>query len=92
MVYGFIGLGNMAGAILRGMAGSGSFASDTLCGFNRSPGKTQSLAHEIGLVPCESAKEVAEKQKVTVSGFWKALKRRLAARRRSMCGGSWRRA
>ena len=23
MVYGFIGLGNMAGAILRGMAGSG---------------------------------------------------------------------
>ena len=30
MIYGFIGLGNMAGAILRGMAGSGSFASDTL--------------------------------------------------------------
>ena len=41
MIYGFIGLGNMAGAILRGMAGSGSFASDTLCGFNRSPEKTQ---------------------------------------------------
>ena len=59
MVYGFIGLGNMAGAILRGMAGSGSFASDTLCGFNRSPGKTRKLAQEIGLVPCESAKEVA---------------------------------
>ena len=55
MVYGFIGLGNMAGAILRGMAGSGSFASDTLCGFNRSPGKTRKLAQEIGLVPCESA-------------------------------------
>ena len=68
MVYGFIGLGNMAGAILRGMAGSGSFASDTLCGFNRSPGKTQSLAQEIGLVPCESAKEVAEKADVLVLG------------------------
>ena len=35
MVYGFIGLGNMASAILRGMAASGAFADDTLCGFNR---------------------------------------------------------
>ena len=35
MIYGFIGLGNMAGAIIRGMAGSGNFSSDTLCGFNR---------------------------------------------------------
>ena len=68
MVYGFIGLGNMAGAILRGMAGSGNFSCDTLCGFNRSPGKTQSLAQEIGLVPCESAKEVAEKADVLVLG------------------------
>ena len=68
MVYGFIGLGNMAGAILRGMAGSGSFASDTLCGFNRSPEKTRKLAQEIVLVPCESAKEVAEKADVLVLG------------------------
>ena len=68
MVYGFIGLGNMAGAILRGMAGSGSFASDTLCGFNRSPEKTQRLAQEIGLAACESAKEVAEKSDVLVLG------------------------
>ena len=68
MVYGFIGLGNMAGAILRGMAGSGNFSRDTLCGFNRSPGKTQNLAQEIGLVPCESAKEVAEKADVLVLG------------------------
>ena len=68
MVYGFIGLGNMAGAILRGMAGSGNFNRDTLCGFNRSPGKTRKLAQEIGLVPCESAKEVAEKADVLVLG------------------------
>lgn len=68
MVYGFIGLGNMAGAILRGMAGSGNFSRDTLCGFNRSPGKTQNLAQEIGLVPCESAREVAEKSDVLVLG------------------------
>ena len=35
MIYGFIGLGNMAGAILRGMHRSGAFTADTLCGFNR---------------------------------------------------------
>ena len=68
MVYGFIGLGNMAGAIVRGMAGSGNFAADTLCGFNRSPGKTQKLAQETGLVPCESAKAAAEQADVLVLG------------------------
>ena len=66
MIYGFIGLGNMAGAIIRGMAGSGSFASDTICGFNRSPEKTRKLSQDAGLVPCESAKEVAEKSDVLV--------------------------
>ena len=68
MVYGFIGLGNMAGAIIRGMAGSGSFSADTLCGFNRSPEKTQRLAQETGLVPCESARQVAEQADVLVLG------------------------
>lgn len=66
MIYGFIGLGNMAGAIIRGMAGSGSFASDTICGFNRSPEKTQKLSQDAGLAPCESAKDVAEKSDVLV--------------------------
>ena len=66
MVYGFIGLGNMAGAIIRGMAGSGNFASDTLCGFNRSPEKTQKLSQQTGLVACENAKAVAEQSDVLV--------------------------
>ena len=66
MIYGFIGLGNMAGAIIRGMAGCGSFAADTICGFNRSPEKTKKLAQETGLVPCEGAKETAEKADVLV--------------------------
>lgn len=66
MVYGFIGLGNMASAILRGMAASGAFADDTLCGFNRSEGKTLALWHEIGLVPCESAAAVVQMADVVV--------------------------
>ena len=66
MVYGFIGLGNMAGAIIRGMAGSGSFSGDTICGFNRSPEKTQKLAQETGLVPCRDARQVAQTADVLV--------------------------
>lgn len=66
MIYGFIGLGNMASAILRGMARSGAFSDDTLCGFNRSEGKTLALWHEIGLVPCADAAAVAEMADVVV--------------------------
>jgi len=66
MVYGFIGLGNMASAILRGMAASGNFADDTLCGFNRSEGKTLALWHEIGLVPCQDAAAMAQMADVVV--------------------------
>ena len=66
MKYGFIGLGNMAGAILRGMHRSGNFARDELLGYNRSPAKTEALRDEIGLVPCRSAKEVAERADVLV--------------------------
>ena len=34
MIYGFIGLGNMASAILRGMRESGKFTDDTLAGYD----------------------------------------------------------
>lgn len=50
MKYGFIGLGNMASAIIRGMAGSGKFPPGSILGFNRSNGKTAVLAEEVGLV------------------------------------------
>ena len=66
MIYGFIGLGNMASAILRGMHASGEFASDTLCGFNRSEGKTLALQKEIGLVPCADAAAAAKQADVVV--------------------------
>ena len=35
MKYGMIGLGNMGGAVLKGMLVSGSFAQDEICGFDR---------------------------------------------------------
>lgn len=61
MKYGFIGLGNMTGAIIAGMAACGKFKNDYLYGFNRSQGKTLALKEKHGLIPCASAAEVAEK-------------------------------
>lgn len=66
MKYGFIGLGNMAGAILRGMHRSGGFARDEILGYNRTAAKTEALRDEIGLIPCASAKDVAENADVLV--------------------------
>lgn len=66
MTYGFIGLGNMASAILRGMANSGKFPAGTVYGFNRSPEKTARLSAETGLIPCENALGTARKAAVIV--------------------------
>ncbi|MBO7389475.1 MAG: NAD(P)-binding domain-containing protein, partial [Oscillospiraceae bacterium] len=66
MIYGFIGLGNMAGAIIRGMYKSGAFENDTILGFNRSEKKTLKLKEETGLVPCQSESETAEKADVVI--------------------------
>lgn len=66
MTYGFIGLGNMASAILRGMADSGKFPAGTVYGFNRSPEKTARLSAETGLIPCENALGTARKAAIIV--------------------------
>ena len=46
MIYGFIGLGNMASAILRGMVRSGRFPQGTLLGYNRSREKALAVPRE----------------------------------------------
>ena len=66
MIYGFIGVGNMAAAILRGMVNSGRFPQGTLCGYNRTPAKALALQQELGLVPCASERDTAEKADVVV--------------------------
>ena len=64
--YGFIGLGNMASAIIGGMAASGRFPKGSIIGFNRSAGKTEALAASVGLVPMDSAAAVAAAADVIV--------------------------
>ena len=66
MTYGFIGLGNMAAAILRGMAKAGVFAENALVGYNPSAAKVQALQSEMPLRACASAREVAEAAYVIV--------------------------
>ena len=66
MKYGFIGLGNMAGAIIAGMASCGKFKNDYLYGYNRSQGKTLVLKEKHGLIPCATAAEVADKADVII--------------------------
>lgn len=66
MHIGFIGLGNMASAIIRGMAAGGGFASDTILGFNRSPEKTERLKAECGITACQSVSELAARSDVIV--------------------------
>ena len=66
MTYGFIGLGNMAAAILRGMAKAGVFAENALVGYNPSAAKVQALQSEMPLRACASAREVAAAADVIV--------------------------
>lgn len=66
MTYGFIGLGNMASAIIRGMYNNGFFTVHSVCGHNRSREKTDILAEETGLIPCDSNIEVVSKSDVIV--------------------------
>lgn len=66
MRYGFIGLGNMASAIISGMAACGKFKNDYLYGYNRSEAKTLALKEKHGIIPCSSATEVVEKAEVIV--------------------------
>lgn len=66
MRYGFIGLGNMAGAIIEGMTSSGKFSSDQIYGFNRSESKTLALKDKCGIIPCKSAAEVVGKAEVII--------------------------
>lgn len=66
MKYGFIGLGNMASAIIRGMVRSGRFPEGSILGFNRSIGKTEALAAEVGLVPMPDIPTLVRESDVVV--------------------------
>lgn len=66
MKYGFIGLGNMASAIIKGMVMSDSFDEKTIYGFNRSPQKTDALVSTYGIQATASMEQLIESVDVVI--------------------------
>lgn len=67
MNYGFIGTGNMASAIIKGMTiGTGNVEGKNIFVYNRSLPKAQALCEKCGVIVCNSAEEVIEASDVLV--------------------------
>lgn len=66
MTYAFIGLGNMAGAILRGMKLSGGFQADALVGYDADPRQMDKLNKATGIAPTGSVREAVKQADVVV--------------------------
>lgn len=62
----FLGLGNMAGALLRGMVKSGRFEADRLGGYDVDVPKAEALAKDCGLSLYDNALQAAEQADVLV--------------------------
>ena len=66
MKYGFIGLGNMGGAILRGMVSCGSFSEDRILGYDSDIAKMERFKSEAGITACSSSEIVVDESDVIV--------------------------
>lgn len=68
MKYGFIGLGNMTTAIIKGMCNSGDFDSSYIYGYNRTKSKTTKLATSYGIQATTSIEELMVNCDVIILG------------------------
>ncbi|MEG0472427.1 MAG: pyrroline-5-carboxylate reductase [Solibacillus sp.] len=66
MKYGFIGLGNMASAIIKGMVASGEFTASSIYGINRTQHKTDTLVQLYGIQAAPSIEEMMQHVDVIV--------------------------
>ncbi|MCL1829536.1 MAG: pyrroline-5-carboxylate reductase [Oscillospiraceae bacterium] len=66
MKYGFIGLGNMAGAILTGMRESEQFAKVEIFGSDSIPEKVSECEKKFGIIPAASPVELAGRTDVVI--------------------------
>lgn len=60
-MLGFIGTGNMASAIIKGVISSGFINGGEICVFDKDTDKAKKLSEMYGVKACESEKEVCEK-------------------------------
>lgn len=90
MTVGFIGTGNMANAIVRGMVGSGGFPADEVVVFDRNADKRELLGADLGVQVAGSAEELVDASDVVVvavkpqgiPALLRGLAGRIAERRR----------
>lgn len=68
MKYGFIGLGNMTTAIIKGMCKSGDFDSTIIYGYNRTKAKTTKLATSYGIQAASSIVDIMSNCDVIILG------------------------
>lgn len=68
MKTGFIGVGNMGGAILKGFAEADSIDSSSLYIFSRNQTKTAAKGRELGVNVCGSAAELADRCDIIIIG------------------------
>ncbi len=66
MKYGFIGLGNMASAIIHGMISSKQFEAKDIYGINRSKHKTEALVQKYGIQAVDSIEEMMRQVDVVI--------------------------
>ena len=66
MTFGFIGLGNMGGAILKGMVSCGRFPAASICGFDADSEKLDAVTKETGITPCSSFCDVISSSDVVL--------------------------
>ena len=90
MTVGFIGTGNMANAIVRGMVGSGGFPADEVVVFDRNADKRELLGADLGVRVVGSVDELVDASDVVVvavkpqgvPALLEGLAERVAERRR----------
>ena len=66
MKIGFIGTGNMAAAMIKGIIKSHLVDPEKICGSNRTLSKLNELAEETGITACESNIEVAARSNIII--------------------------
>lgn len=60
-ILGFVGAGNMAGAIIHGIVGTKTFPPEHIYAFNRSRAKSEALRDSVGIHVADSLSEITEK-------------------------------
>lgn len=68
MKLGFIGAGNMGGAILKGIIAGGKVGANDIFIRNSSDNSTQNVAQKKGVQACGSLKELAQKSDIVFIG------------------------